>query len=103
MASSLEPEDPTKVSITSPKLSLKKRPVLFGNYCFDQIHEQLKTKLKNKKVVIKTFRDGYKVVVKVELEKRIILFTYKNTKWKECHMPLYEAKLPQFYKAVYFE
>ncbi|MFT6069856.1 MAG: hypothetical protein ACJAT2_000870 [Bacteriovoracaceae bacterium] len=99
----LEPKDPTLVPISSPKLNIKQRPVLFGNYCFDQIHEILSSDVKDPTVSLSTSRDAYQVVVKVSLDDKNILFTYKNTKWKECHTPQFEAKLPKFYKAVYFE
>ena len=99
----LNPKDPLLVPVTTPKLSIKERPVFFGNYCFDQIHEILKLDLKDQSVKVSTQRDGYQVVVRVELKERDILFTYKNTKWKECHRPIYQAELPRFYKALYFE
>ncbi len=100
---SLEPKDVTLIPVTVPKLRIKQRPVLFGNYCFDQIHEVLTPDVKEPKVTLSTSRDAYQVVVKVNLDDKNILFTYKNSKWKECHTPQYEATLPQFYKAIYFE
>lgn len=99
----LSPRDPTLVPVTAPKLRLDQRPLTFGNYCFDQIHEVLKRKFKNQKIRLSIVRGPYQVVVKAKLKGKNILFTYKNTKWKECHTPQFQAKLPRFYKAIYFK
>lgn len=99
----LSPKDPRLVPITEAKLRLKQRPTLFGNYCLDQIHNFLKDDHEDIKADLSIERDGYQTVVKVKLEEINILFTYKNTKWKECQSPRFDQRLPKFYKAVYFK
>lgn len=99
----LAPKDPTKVRMTEAKVRIKQRPTLFGNYCLDQIHESLKAEFKNQKAEIETNRDQYQTVVRIKLKEKNILFTYRNSKWKECQSPHFEMVLPRFYKAIYFE